>query len=98
MVEQSIVGAKYSHTGWVVALRMIIFRRCDNLHEVRERLYVKLIFIVLGYPVRQPAAHVIYSAVFAIEVMEKGGPRAPKGTPDMTSCTYAHSFELPIVQ
>ena len=57
MVEQSIVGTKCSRTWWGVASCMIIFRRCDKLHEVKEILYFQ-----------QPVACAIYSAVFAIEM------------------------------
>ena len=103
MVEQSIVGGKYSHTGWVVASCTITFRRCNNLHEVRERLYVKLMFAILGYLVRQPAAHAIYSAVFAIEVNGERGPACTKRCPrcDVTYiCMHIllSFWERPIVQ
>ena len=68
MVEELIVGAKYSHTLWALASCMIIFRRRDNLHKVSEGLYFQLIFALLRYLVRRPAARTIYSTVFAIEM------------------------------
>ena len=55
--------------------------------------------IVLSADIRCPAARVIYSAAFVIEIMEKGGPRTPKGTPGVISRMCAHSlsyWERPI--
>ena len=52
----------------------MIFRRRDKLHKVREMLYFQQTFVVLGYQLRLPATHVIYFAVFAIEMY---GERRP---------------------
>lgn len=72
---------------------MIFLRRHDKLHEVRERSCFQLI---LGYPVRRPAAHAIYFAVFAIEMCEERGP-ALKGTPCMMTRMYARPIRNNIV-
>ena len=61
------------------------------MHKVRERLYVKLMFAVLGYLVRQLAAHAIYSAVFAIEVNGERGPTYTKRYP-RCDVTYVCTF------
>ena len=51
VAEQTIVGVKYQCLWWTVASRRIISRVHDNLHKVRERLYLQLAFVVLGHPV-----------------------------------------------
>ncbi len=47
---------------------MIIFRKRDNLHEVRERLHFPLIFVGLGHPLRRLAARAIKLTYCPIEM------------------------------
>lgn len=48
---------------WTLVQQMTVFRRHNNLHELRERLYLQKIFVVLGYPVRQSAVHTLYKTI-----------------------------------
>ena len=91
VVEQTILAVKYRCLWQTVALRMIIFRRRDSLHKVRERLYFLLIFVVLGHPVRQPAARALKLTYCSIEMYWKGALPRAKMYPSWNACAF-HAY------
>ena len=62
---------------------MIIFRRRDNLHEVKERLNFLLIFVVLGHPVRGLAARALKLTYWPIEMYGNGAFAPGKNVPQL---------------
>ena len=85
-----VLAVKHWCLWQTVASRMIIFRRHDNLHEVRERLYLILIFVIilLGHPVRQLTARALKLTYCPIEMYGKGALGGAK----MYSGCNAHTF------
>ena len=91
VVEQTILAVKYRCLWRTVASCTIIFRRRDNLHEVRERLNFLLIFVVLGHPVRRLAARALKLTYWPIEMHGKGALPLAKMYPSRNARAF-HAY------
>ena len=94
VVEQMILAVIYRCLWWTVASRTITFRRRDNLHEVGERLYFLLVFVVLGHPVRQLSARALKLTYCPIEMYGKGALPLAKMCPSWNARAFHAYFCL----